>query len=252
MKNQPTKLDRLTTKLHIALQNQTKNVIEIGKLLIESREYLEHGEWLPWLAENFDLSARTAQRYVAVGEYVARKGKNDTVSHFANLSATVLYQLAKGDFDERVEATILTEARKRRIDENAMWLINEALMPRDDEDADDREDGGEPPVAPPSRTGPPRDDIGPASAGEAERLRVRVEELQADKRRLEMKVAGLESEVEEAKTAARLPAKSGRCSICHEKKQAVLRPVFICDGCVHTFEVREAVPSDAALRRESA
>src|SRR5215831_17959457 len=38
-------------------------------------------------------------------------------------------------------------------------------------------------------------DIGPASSGEAERLRIRVDELQAEKRQLEIKVAGLESEV---------------------------------------------------------
>jgi hypothetical protein len=44
---------------------------------------------------------------------------------------------------------------------------------------------------------PPRDDIGPASTSEAERLRVYVEKLEADKRRLEIKVAGLESEIEE-------------------------------------------------------
>jgi hypothetical protein len=44
-----------------------------------------------------------------------------------------------------------------------------------------------------------RDDIGSDSWAEAEGLRARVEELQADKRRLEIKIVGLESEVEEAK-----------------------------------------------------
>jgi len=65
-----------------------------------------------------------------------------------------------------------------------------------------------------------------------------------------MKVAGLESEVEEAKAAAKPPPGSkpaSRCSICHEKKQAVLRPVFICDDCVDIYEVREAAPPDDGL-----
>jgi hypothetical protein len=43
----------------------------------------------------------------------------------------------------------------------------------------------------------PRDDVGADSQAEAERLRVRVEELQVDKRRLELKVAGLERELED-------------------------------------------------------
>jgi DUF3102 family protein len=119
-------LDRITARVRTALRSQTKNVIEVGKLLIESRKHLEHGEWLAWLTENFDLSPRTAQRYVAAAEYVA---KNDTVSHFANLSASVLYRLAEGDFNEQEEAAILAASRERRIGEDAAWEICEALAP---------------------------------------------------------------------------------------------------------------------------
>jgi hypothetical protein len=42
-------------------------------------------------------------------------------------------------------------------------------------------------------------DVGPQSTGEVERLRARVDELQAEKRQLEIKTAGLESEIEELK-----------------------------------------------------
>ena len=45
----------------------------------------------------------------------------------------------------------------------------------------------------------PPEDIGPASTGEAERLRARVDELQAETRQLQIKITGLESEVEELK-----------------------------------------------------
>jgi hypothetical protein len=44
-----------------------------------------------------------------------------------------------------------------------------------------------------------RQDIGPASTGEVERLRARVDELQAEKRQLEIKIVGLKSEIEELK-----------------------------------------------------
>jgi len=44
-----------------------------------------------------------------------------------------------------------------------------------------------------------RDDIGPASAGEVARKDIEIEELRSAKRRLEIKVAGLESEIEELK-----------------------------------------------------
>jgi len=172
----PTELDRIVTQLRTALRSQTKNVIEVGKLLVESRKHLEPGDWQAWLTENFDLSIRTAQRYVATAEYVARKS-SDTVSDLANLSARVLYRLAEGDFDERVEAAILAEARKRRVDEDAMWAICEKLAPPDDtdaDDADDQEDGdepaavdpeiaaildGPPPAVPPPAPNPPPTDF---------------------------------------------------------------------------------------------
>jgi hypothetical protein len=44
---------------------------------------------------------------------------------------------------------------------------------------------------------PPADDIGPNGVAEAERLRVRVEELQAQVRQRDIKITGLESEIEE-------------------------------------------------------
>jgi hypothetical protein len=57
-------------------------------------------------------------------------------------------------------------------------------------------------TAPTKATSPParaRQDIGPASTAEVERLCARLDGLQAEKRQLEIKIAGLESEVEELK-----------------------------------------------------
>jgi hypothetical protein len=53
----------------------------------------------------------------------------------------------------------------------------------------------------PARETPARaqQDVGPQSTGEVERLRARVDELQAEKRQLEIKITGLKSEVEELK-----------------------------------------------------
>jgi hypothetical protein len=100
-----TALDQLSAKLRIALCRETTNIIEIGNLLIESRKLFadEHGEWLPWLEKNFDRSERSAQRYIAAAEYVA---KSDTVADFSNLAPSVLYQLADEGYTEQEEAAI--------------------------------------------------------------------------------------------------------------------------------------------------
>ena len=93
-----------------------------------------------------------------------------------------------------------------------------------------------------------RDDVGPTSGAEIARRDAAIEELHNAKRRLEIENEGLRSEIVELKGAATAAPESksaSRCSICHEKKQAVQRPVFICNDCVHTFEVGEAAPTPA-------
>ena len=46
--------------------------IEIGRRLVEAKDLLKHGEWLPWLERETEISDRQAQRYMKVfNEYGA-------------------------------------------------------------------------------------------------------------------------------------------------------------------------------------
>jgi hypothetical protein len=137
-----TELDRIVVKLRPILHRQTTDVILAGQLLLESRELLadEHGQWMPWLAENFDLSYRTAVNYMSAAKYAARQNCN-VVSHLRNVAPTVLYGLAQGDYTEQEEAEILAQAKAgMRIDQDRAWEIRKALAPPDDDDADDDDD----------------------------------------------------------------------------------------------------------------
>ena len=137
-----TKLEQLATRLRAALKRETVNAVVIGKLLIESRNHLDHGEWQPWLAKNFDLSYRTALNYVSAAEYVARKGKSETVSlsTFVSLSPVVLYRRAADHYDEQEEAAILAAAHEGRVDQDAADAICEKLATPDDDVVDDADD----------------------------------------------------------------------------------------------------------------
>jgi hypothetical protein len=145
-----TELDRIAAKLRTMLRRDTTSAIEKGKLLLRSRELLadEHGEWMPWLAENFDMSYRSAMNYCHAAEYVARKSEFATIANFANVAPTVLYRLADGGYTEQEEAEILAQAKAgKRVDQDRAWAICEKLAPPDDDDTDDadddQEDGGE-------------------------------------------------------------------------------------------------------------
>ena len=114
----PSELDVIVTQLRILLNRDTISVIEKGRLLLRSRELLadEHGQWMPWLAENFDMNYRTAVRYMAAAEYADRLGKSDSVSHLANIAPIVLYRLAAGEYTAEQEAEILATAKVERVD----------------------------------------------------------------------------------------------------------------------------------------
>lgn len=95
----------------------------------------------------------------------------------------------------------------------------------------------------------PSSDIGPASTGEVARKDVELEELRAQKRMLEIKIEGLQSEIGELNNANREPASTGRCEICREKRRATQRPVFVCDRCaeIHELSAEAAPPAEDGL-----
>ena len=145
-----TELDKIKEKLRQRLSAETTNIWEIGQLLIKARQQLEleHGEWMPLLAQNFDLSYRTALRYIKVEEY--RRSKIATVANLMSLSPSVLYALVEGEYNEEEEAAILAETAKKgghRIDVDKANEIIFALVPLEPEpkaEPDDEPDGDDP------------------------------------------------------------------------------------------------------------
>ena len=135
-----TALDRIAAEIHIVLRRGTKDVITIGKLLTESRKHLKHGGWQNWLADNFDLGYRSAINYCQAAEYVARKAKSATISHFTALAPTVLYALAAGQYNEQEETAILVATRTGRVDLTRAAAICDELAPPPVEEPDQPDD----------------------------------------------------------------------------------------------------------------
>ena len=48
----------------VALKDSVRHAIAAGEMLIEAKEQLKHGQWLPWLNEHCTISERTAQLYM--------------------------------------------------------------------------------------------------------------------------------------------------------------------------------------------
>jgi hypothetical protein len=51
-----------------ALRESVRHAITAGELLVEAKEQLGHGRWLPWLRDHCTMSERTAQLYMRVAK----------------------------------------------------------------------------------------------------------------------------------------------------------------------------------------
>jgi phage N-6-adenine-methyltransferase len=64
-----------------------ENAVLCGELLLQAKDALEHGQWLPWLAANTTIGVRQAQNYMRVAKHREALAANAKSS--AHLSAAV-------------------------------------------------------------------------------------------------------------------------------------------------------------------
>ena len=81
--NELATLAKAINEAHRAVRRSNEESVSFaltaGVLLIEAKEQVEHGAWLPWLAAHFDSSRRTAQLYMRLAR---NREKAQAVAHF--------------------------------------------------------------------------------------------------------------------------------------------------------------------------
>lgn len=94
-------------------------VLEIGKRLIEAKEQLPHGEWLPWLEGQVEFTERAAQRFMRL----AREYSNPTlVSDLGATKALILLALP----EERREVFAVEVDARHCTAEELREAVNQA------------------------------------------------------------------------------------------------------------------------------
>lgn len=76
-------------RIKLRLKRTVEDIIEIGRELTAVKEELPHGQFLPWIAAEFEMSKETAQNFLSVYERFG--GKNVIIT---NLKPTILYALS--------------------------------------------------------------------------------------------------------------------------------------------------------------
>lgn len=98
--------------LHLK-QELARNIVDIGLRLIEAKEMLSHGEWLPWLAAQVQYSEKTAQNYMRV----AREFPNpQLVADLGVRKALALLELPPSERESFAEENNVIDMTSRELE----------------------------------------------------------------------------------------------------------------------------------------
>lgn len=128
----PAILDNYVRQGRMYLFNAAQNLIEYGRVLVEAKPLLPHGQFENWVRTNFNMSERTAQGYMKVWR---RFGQNTSFQdvQFSNLQK--MLALPEGAETQFAEENDLEKMTAREVEEAVKKVKAEAqkLLAREQE-----------------------------------------------------------------------------------------------------------------------
>ena len=107
-------IETITDEILDAKRTGGEAILTIGRCLIEAKDMLPHGEWLPWLNERVELSERTAQKFMKL----AREWSNpNTLADLGASKALMLLALPEGEREQFVEDYNVIDMSARQLKE---------------------------------------------------------------------------------------------------------------------------------------
>lgn len=107
-------IETITDEILDAKRTGGEAILTIGRCLIEAKDMLPHGEWLPWLNERVEFSERTAQKFMQL----AREWANpNTLADLGASKALMLLALPKGEREQFVEDHNVIDMSARQLKE---------------------------------------------------------------------------------------------------------------------------------------
>jgi len=140
-----------------ALIGQTQaSIISIGQKLQQAKALLPYGAWLPWLAQEFAWSERTAQRAMAAADL--GRAYPALLEEQLPIEASVLYLLSHAETPKTAVAQVIREARRGQVMTSTRA---QAIVRRYRPPSAHREGPAPPPAPESSRTPPPTAEVWP-------------------------------------------------------------------------------------------
>ena len=93
-------INEITADIMFHKKQVELSFIEIGKLLIEAKEQVPHGEWGAWLQEKVDFSETTARRFIRLAKEYTNQSAVTDLGFSKALSLLALPESERNDFIE--------------------------------------------------------------------------------------------------------------------------------------------------------
>ena len=107
-------LEVITGEILDAKRAGGEAILTIGRCLIEAKDMLRHGEWLPWLNEQVELSERTAQKFMKL----AREWSNpNTLADLGASKALALLALPPEEREQFMEDHKVIDMSARQLEQ---------------------------------------------------------------------------------------------------------------------------------------
>ena len=107
-------IEVITGELLDAKRAGGEAILTIGRCLIEAKDMLSHGEWLPWLTEKVEFSPRTAQNFMRL----AREWSNtNALSDLGASKALALLALPPEEREQFMEENNVIDMSARQLEQ---------------------------------------------------------------------------------------------------------------------------------------
>lgn len=107
-------IEAITGEILDAQRKGGEAILTIGRCLIEAKEMLPHGEWLPWLNERVSYSERTARRFMQMYRQLSNR---PALADLGASKALALLALPEKDRDEFLAENNVVDMTTRQLEQ---------------------------------------------------------------------------------------------------------------------------------------
>ena len=120
-------IEVITEEINFYKRQAGSAILEIGKRLVEAKEQLSHGEWLPWLEKKVAFSERSAQQYMRLWkEY----GKSALSADLSVSKALVLLALPESEREDFAAEKHSVNGEKKTVSSMTVKELEKAIAER--------------------------------------------------------------------------------------------------------------------------